>query len=270
MLVFWWLNWSLSGIRTHWAFFPLWLGYCLTIDAWTFKRKRDSLLMRHPKSFVKLFLFSIPAWWLFELLNWRTQNWHYEGRQLFSDFSYFAWASLSFSTVMPAVFCSAEWVNTFDWLRRFRLGPVVSLDRPILGGLFCAGWLMLALLLLWPIYFFPFLWVSVFFILEPLDVWLKHRTLIFSMARGDWQPPVALCLGALLCGFFWEMWNFYSYPKWIYQVPFVGFWHVFEMPLLGYGGYLPFGLELFALYNMLIGLLKQKEMQGYIRLDPDT
>ena len=27
VLVFWWLNWSLTGLRTHWGFFPLWLGY---------------------------------------------------------------------------------------------------------------------------------------------------------------------------------------------------------------------------------------------------
>ena len=31
--VFWILNWTLSGLRTHWGFFPLWLGYCLTVDA---------------------------------------------------------------------------------------------------------------------------------------------------------------------------------------------------------------------------------------------
>jgi hypothetical protein len=27
--------------------------------------------------------------------------------------------------------------------------------------------------------------------------------------------------------------------------------HVFEMPLLGYGGYVPFALELFVLRNLL-------------------
>lgn len=60
-----------------------------------------------------------------------------------------------------------------------------------------------------------------------------------------------LWAGCLLCGFFWEFWNYYSSPKWIYEVPFVDFWHLFEMPLLGYLGYLPFALELYALYAML-------------------
>jgi hypothetical protein len=47
------------------------------------------------------------------------------------------------------------------------------------------------------------------------------------------------------------MWNYWSWPKWIYHTPGVQFLHVFEMPLLGYGGYVPFALELFGLMNFL-------------------
>ncbi|MBN1992690.1 MAG: hypothetical protein JW953_08280 [Anaerolineae bacterium] len=266
ILVFWWLNWSLPGLRTHWAFFPLWLGYCLTIDAWVFRRKGSSLLTRNPKAYLRLFLFSAPAWWLFEWLNWRTQNWVYAGSQSFSTFQYIVLTSLSFSTVMPAVFGTAEWVSTFAWLRRLGPGPVIPLRRSVLLGFFGAGWLMLALMLRWPLYFFPFLWLSVYFILEPLNVWLKHGSLAYSTAKGDWRPVVALWVGCLLCGFLWEMWNYYSYPQWIYQVPFVDFWRIFEMPLLGYGGYLPFALELSALYHLLVGVFKQADMRPYLQL----
>ena len=31
------------------------------------------------------------------------------------------------------------------------------------------------------------------------------------------------------------------------------------MPLLGYGGYLPFALELFAMYHLIVGLAGQKK-----------
>ena len=55
-----------------------------------------------------------------------------------------------------------------------------------------------------------------------------------------------------MCGFFWEMWNYWSYPKWIYHVPGVGFAHVFEMPLLGYLGYLPFAMELYLLGQLFL------------------
>jgi hypothetical protein len=50
-------------------------------------------------------------------------------------------------------------------------------------------------------------------------------------------------MAALICGLFWEMWNYYSAAKWAYSIPFVDAFHLFEMPLLGYGGYIPFGLE---------------------------
>ena len=65
---------------------------------------------------------------------------------------------------------------------------------------------------------------------------------------------IALAAGALICGWFWEMWNYWAFPKWQYTIPFVDFAHVFEMPLLGFGGYLPFGLEVYAGYHFLSGL----------------
>jgi hypothetical protein len=49
----------------------------------------------------------------------------------------------------------------------------------------------------------------------------------------------------------------------------VDFARVFEMPLLGYGGYLPFALELFALYHLIVGFLRPKRAQTYLRISPD-
>lgn len=53
------------------------------------------------------------------------------------------------------------------------------------------------------------------------------------------QPALA----ALVCGFLWELWNYGSLAKWHYSIPFVQRFPLFEMPLLGYSGYLPFGIE---------------------------
>ncbi len=267
--IFWILNWSLSGLRTHWGFFPLWLGYGLTVDALVFVRKGSSMLTRSSWGYFRLFLISIPAWWLFEFFNARTHNWVYEGREFFSDLQYFLLGSLSFSTVIPAVFGTAELVSTFAWLKRFRHGLRILPKQLTLLGLFAGGWVMLILLLLWPRFFYPFLWLSIYFILEPLNVWLKNRSLMQYTSKSDWRPLLALGIGCLICGFFWEMWNFYSYPKWIYQVPFFGFLRIFEMPLLGYGGYIPFSLELFALYHFVTGLLRLKESQSFIQICPD-
>ena len=50
-------------------------------------------------------------------------------------------------------------------------------------------------------------------------------------------------LAALVCGLCWETWNYYALAKWIYSVPFVHRFQIWEMPLIGFGGYLPFGME---------------------------
>jgi hypothetical protein len=264
--VFWVLNWNLSGLRTHLIFFPLWLGYCLTVDALSVYRKGNSLLTRNPRAYFGLFIVSILGWWLFELINLRTQNWSYVGRELFSKFEFNLYASLSFSTVIPAVFGTAELAGTINWVRQRAPGLKISSERKSIFSTFVAGILMFILMMLWPRYFFPFVWLSVYFVLEPINVWLGHRSLVLSLSKGDWRPVVALFIGVLICGFFWEMWNYFSYPKWIYHVPYVDFARIFEMPLLGYGGYLPFSLELFALYHLVLGLSKRKELFHYLQI----
>ncbi|RLC75642.1 MAG: hypothetical protein DRI61_14575 [Chloroflexi bacterium] len=251
----WPLNWILPGPRTHLLFFPLWLGFTLTFDALVFLRKGHSLLSRNRNRFISLFLISVPVWWIFEFLNWRVQNWHYLGREHFSNLEYACLASLNFSTVIPAVFEASELISTF--LRkplgenlRFQVTP------SLLRGMAALGVVSLALLLLWPRYFFPFLWISLFLILDSLNYALGHRSILGYVSQGEWRPLLSLWGGVMICAFFWEFWNYWAYPKWFYTIPFFDFLHIFEMPLLGYGGYLPFSLELFAFYHLVEGLLR--------------
>ncbi len=300
--VFWTLNWTLDGLRTQWAFFPLWLGYCLTIDALVFWRTGTSLFVRNWKKYIGLFIASAPVWWLFELANWRLQNWHYDGAEAFSTLQFWFWATINFTTVIPAVFGSAELMRSF--LTKPVKGPTIRPTKTTTIGFFLAGWAMLALMVTWPRIFFPFLWISLYFILEPVNIWLSHRSprapsrKRFGMISGNrdyhagtgttspragtgttslvewtkdsnWQPVVTLWLGVLLTAFFWEMWNYLSYPKWVYHVAWGNWFHIFEMPLLGYGGYLPFALELFAMYNLLAGLFGSKKTD-YVMKSPEA
>lgn len=243
----------------------MWLGYCLTIDALVCWRTGTSLLTRGPRRYLGLFLVSAPVWWLFELLNLRTQNWNYLGADLFSPLQYAFWTTLSFTTVIPAVFGSAEFLASFGFLKRLGRGPVLRPDRTTTAVFFMAGWLTLVLMLLWPAIFFPFIWLSLYFIFEPLNVWLGNRSLADWTKDGDWRPVVALWLGVLLTAFFWEMWNYLSFPKWVYHVAWGNWLHIFEMPLLGYGGYLPFSLELFAIYHLIAGFFDRRRID-YLRI----
>jgi hypothetical protein len=268
VLVFWILNWGLKGPRTHWGFFPLWLGYCLSIDALVFLRKGTSLLTRSWRRYVGLFLLSVPVWWLFEAVNARLQNWQYNGAELFTPLQFWFWASLSFTTVIPAVFGSAEFISSFGFLNHLPKGPRIGPDRLTTLIFFITGLVMFVLMWALPRLFFPFIWISIYFITEPLNIWLGNRNLTRWTLHGDWRPVLALWLGVLLTAFFWEMWNYLSYPKWVYHVPWGNYLHLFEMPLLGYGGYLPFSLELFAIYHLVAGLLGAKDTE-YVQIVPE-
>jgi len=166
------------------------------------------------------------------------------GGERFSTLAYFVLTSLSFSTVMPAVFETAELVRSAGWISHLSGGVRLEPRRPLLLT-------MLALSMVWPGYFYPLLWGSVFFLAEPINAWRGRPALLGCLSSGDWRPVAALALGTLICGFFWELWNSWSYPRWTYRTPGVEFLHIFERPLLGFLGYPPFGLELYALMYLI-------------------
>jgi hypothetical protein len=247
----WPLNWVLPGARTSCLFFPLWLGYILIVDALVQKRTGNSFWSRSRKNFVLLFFISAPVWWLFELINLRTENWEYTGRDLFSPLVFNLISTVAFSTVIPAVFETAALMRSFGWMERFAAGPRVPAKRHVFVAFLVVGLAMLALMLFLPSIFYPFAWTSLVLILEPINYWTGRPYFLKELREGDWRTVVSLALGALVCGFFWEMWNYYSFPNWTYHIPGLAFFHIFEMPLLGYGGYVPFGLELYALKNFI-------------------
>jgi hypothetical protein len=249
--VCWPLNWALPGERTAYLFFPLWLGYILVVDALVWRRAGNSLWSRSRKNFVLLFIVSVPVWWCFELINLRTGNWEYVGSELFSPLQFDLLSTLSFSTVVPAVFETAELIGSFGWMGRFASGPRITATRGMFAGLFVIGLAMFSAMLVWPKIFYPFVWISLVLIFEPINNWTGRPCFVKELHRGDWRTVISLSLGALVCGLFWEMWNYYSFPKWIYHIPGLAFLRIFEMPLLGYGGYVPFALELYALKNFV-------------------
>lgn len=249
--VCWLLNWLLPGVRTAYLFFPLWLGYILAVDTLVQMRTDNSVWRRSRKQFVLLFFLSAPVWWLFELINLRTGNWEYLGRDLFSTTQFNVLLTISFSIVVPVVFETAQLIRTFHWIERFASGSRIPARPAVFIGLFLIGLAMLTAMLVWPKVFYPFAWTSLVFILEPINYWTGRPYFLEELRRGDWRTIISLSLGALVCGLFWEMWNYHSFPKWVYHIPRLGFSHVFEMPLLGYGGYVPFALELYALKNFI-------------------
>ncbi|HLL50456.1 MAG TPA: hypothetical protein VK356_07290 [Thermomicrobiales bacterium] len=255
MLVSWWLAWFGPAPASEYVFFPLWLGYILTVDGITARRSGTSLFARDPRRFALLFAFSIPLWWLFEFANRYLGNWRYLLPRPYHPVEYALLASLAFSTVIPAIFVTAEFLRTFAPFARSRSWLRIDPGRAGLMALIVAGLVLFFLSLAIPRFLFPFVWIGLFLALDPLNALLGHHSLTAKVREGRWDTVLVLFVAGLTCGWFWEMWNVFSMPKWVYDVPFVGSPKLFEMPILGYGGYLPFALEVFAGWALLDGTL---------------
>lgn len=261
-MVSWVLAWTrfswFCGFQPH-TFTPLWLSFILVVNALTFRRKGRCMILDRPRFFLLLFPASALFWWFFEYLNRFVQNWHYIGVD-FSSFEYLAYSSVSFSTVLPAVLGTREWLLCSPRLENgFRNFFLLRVSRTSLlaGFVLIVSGIGLGGIGMWPNVLFPLLWVSPLLIIVSLQVLIGEHNVFSDIAMGDWRPVVSSASSALLCGWFWEMWNYYSLAKWEYALPFVDRYHIFEMPVLGFAGYLPFGLECAA-----VGQILEKFIQG--------
>lgn len=261
------ITWILAWTRFPWfsqfqphTFFPLWFSFILVVNGFTYRLKGSSMLTRQPGFFFLLFPVSAGFWWFFEYLNRFVQNWHYVGAE-FGGLEYFLYATLSFSTVLPGVLSVREWLLSgplcdrgLDQLFTLKVtrGKVLAAVVLLLsvGGLGFIGLL--------PNYLFPLLWISPLLVLLSLQTLMGEKHVLSGIAVGDWTLVLSSAIAALVCGWFWEMWNFLSLAKWEYTIAFVQRFHIFEMPVLGYAGYLPFGLECAAVEWILKSALPHR------------
>jgi hypothetical protein len=260
-LAAWISSWGRIGPWPY-TFFALWLGFILVLDGVNLAHSGTSPLARSRAGFVALFLCSSPFWWVFEGLNVPVQNWHYVLDRPYSTLAFFLIASLNFSTVLPAVMEMAELLASFTPLRpRLRppdVGPRVSV--PVAALLLALGVVSAVLPFFFPRYAFGLIWVCLIFLLDPINNLARRKSALGHLLAGDWRFLVTLPLAGVCTGFFWEMWNAFALPKWYYTVPFVDAApHLFEMPLPGYAGYLPFALELFAMYQFVLLLFGRRK-----------
>ncbi len=244
--------WTLAWNRFKWmsffqehTFFPLWACYIIIINALTYRRTGRSMLTHQTGSFLLLFPVSALFWWFFEYLNRFVQNWHYSGVQ-YSAGKYFLLATLAFSTVLPAVLGTSEFLMSHTWIKPgfgFTIPVKTQNPRRIAWTALLIAGLGLGMIGVFPDVLFPLIWVSPLIILLALKTLFREDHLLHLNSVDHQQRIIAVMLAALVCGFFWEMWNYWSLIKWHYTIPLVNRFQLFEMPILGYSGYLPFGLE---------------------------
>jgi hypothetical protein len=264
--VCWYFAWSHSGVLSEYSFFPLWVGYILLVNGLSEVMAGTSLLRRMHWSFLWLFIVSSPMWWFFEYMNSIVQNWHYLFAHPISILHYEIQASIDFSTVVPAVLSTSTLI--FQLLRRRSLNTRVAIPGTALPVAFVSTFVLFWLLNLFPSETFPLVWIIPILFLEPLAyAWGVRASLVHQIERGNLALPLSLGIGALITGFWWECWNFYSLPKWIYTIPYVGFWKVFEMPILGYLGYPFFGLIVFSYAALVLNFIGGQDLAKLFAVD---
>jgi hypothetical protein len=229
----WTLLWSIESLWNPLAFWALWTGAALLL--WAGSPTGYPSFRRH----VALAAISVPLWWWFEFVNERIANWEYAYNDTFPPVMYLVLSSIAFSTVVPAMVAAMSWwerVLRPVWLR----DDVKSNGRATAWVLILLGAILNALVFALPDVLYPFTWIAPFLIVDGMLVANGGRSMAMDLIRGHWREATLVGAAGLTCGLLWEFWNYWAYPKWEYDIPFLGFGKLFEMPILGYGGYIPF------------------------------
>ncbi len=241
------------------SFTPLWVAYTIGVSAWIQRRGGRVLMLEQPRRFLALFPASAIFWYLFEYINQFTGNWIYAGTGVADHeaVNWFLRSALPFSTVLPAVVVTRDLFATWPALSR-GLDDFLPIRPRRPGGL--AAWLLsagvagLVAVAVWPDALYALVWVGPPLIIVAIQAVSGDRQLFSPVAQGDWRDAWLAVLAALFCGLCWELWNIFSLARWTYHIPHAQVLHVFEMPLLGYAGYLPFGITCIVAAQLLTGL----------------
>lgn len=252
------------GILARWVAINMtvlcWSAYLLVFDGLLTLlavRRCDRSInpCRHrPNRFVLAGLSGVPVWCFFDWVNFSLMHaWSYHGLPPWALQRYPGYF-LAFAAITPAMLVAAHFYQHLGLkklrTRGLRIHRVVPWVCLLLGVIFLA---------------YPFLarnptgnltlWVSLMFLLDPLNFLRGAPSILGDWSTGRWGRTLSLMAAGLTCGVCWEFWNYWALAKWTYHLPFLGFLEsnrLFEMPLLGFLGFLPFAVACWAVLNTVV------------------
>lgn len=261
-------KWSSPKLLVNWVDLPLFWGFTLMLDGWVYVRKGGhSIIGDHPRAMFGIGVSAILGWLIFEYLNnYVLESWYYPMGELIPDDEFVIYAVLGSSGLIPPCIEIYALLRTFPALSvKYTQGPKITMPRWVEWALLIITVGSLFLAPFFPDILFGALWFSpmamLAIVLDRCGIWNPFT----PIKNGDYSYVVLLALSYLITGFCLEGWNYLSATHitgapnycgevhqvmemthnasyWVYSIPFVDKFHIFEMPLLGFLGYLPFGV----------------------------
>ncbi len=251
-----------------WATPIFWTSYILLLDGIMYSVKGESFIISYHILIVAII--SVIVWWFFEWMNIFLSNWHYINvvENIYIRYIGYVWA---FATIFPGILLTygillilfkeirIEWhsikFKNYQLVIIMIIGfiflmlPIISFslrfaDRAADKDLF----IFLKFLEKEDLstYMAAFTWLSLFLILDPINYSMKRPSILGYLEKGNYKTIVLLSLSGLICGILWEFVNFFAHTKWYYTVPILPHIKIFEMPILGYLGFIPFAWEIYS------------------------
>ena len=261
-LFFWWLMWShseLFGDLVYWSPIPICCGFIFVLDGIVYHRNNGvSLFSSKRKLLLISAIVSVGGWTYFAFYDYFVPvlgNWYYPN--VWSHTILRIEFLVLYSTITPALFQWYLLLNTFPNLpARYKNGPKWKINGNVL---LLIGAILIGAMVLLPYPVFWVMWIGPFAMMTGMLLNLKIWNPFKDIARGDWSAGVLIGVASLIHGFLVEFWNFGSHffapdsptnPNYsVFKIPYVNVIHVFsEMSLVGYIGYIPFGILVWQVF----------------------
>lgn len=231
----------------YFSYLVFWWSYIVLIDTVLAVRLKRFIVIN--KNLPFLIIISSGFWCIYELINLRLENWFYIN---LPDNLFLRWTGyiLSYGTVIPAVYATKELLRSLIGEIRVKPFPVGNYAMSAIH----VGFVTLILTLAIPTHFFPLAWIFLALMIDGYNYRKGLPSFMKEKEQGMAGNLLATVLSGIICGFLWETWNFWSISKWVYTVPFFENVKIFEMPLPGYLGFVPFALGVITFVHLLKGL----------------
>jgi hypothetical protein len=239
-----------------------WTGLILFLDGWRRQRRGTSLIADHFPEFLMLCAISVGSWAVFEGYNVLLKNWRYLNlpENPWVRIPGYVWA---FATISPGMFLIYETLS--DLLPGRDRPTYPRLPNPVFWPFVIFGAACMVVPFVWPsTHMTPLVWMGFAFFLDPINGRLGERSILSEFFTGHFRSMPLFFLAGLVAGVLWEFWNYWAMGKWEYDVPYLGHIKLFEMPVLGFLGFMPFIIESYAIYRFVRRMIPIPDKARYL------